>query len=101
MKDISNIEEDVIQGTQLYNLYSHTYTHTHTHTHTQWPTGADKSLDHAQENKRSASALVGVGAILLACISSGFSGVYIEKILKQSNTSMWIRNIQLCESYSA
>lgn len=42
--------------------------------------------------------MVGVGAVLLACISSGFSGVFIEKILKESDTSMWIRNIQLCES---
>ena len=79
-------------------MYLYSQAHTHTHTHTQWPTGADKPLDQAQESKRSASALIGVGAILLACISSGFSGVYIEKILKQSNTSMWIRNIQLCKS---
>lgn len=42
-------------------------------------------------------SLIGLVAILLACVSSGFSGVYIEKILKSSDTSMWIRNIQLCK----
>lgn len=39
--------------------------------------------------------LVGLTAILLACCSSGFSGVYIEMLLKQSDTSIWIRNIQM------
>ena len=47
------------------------------------------------------SQLIGLGAVLLACISSGFTGVYIEKILKQTETSMWIRNIQLCKKSGA
>jgi len=39
--------------------------------------------------------LVGLSAVIAACLTSGFSGVYFEKILKGSKTSLWIRNIQL------
>jgi UDP-sugar transporter A1/2/3 len=38
---------------------------------------------------------IGLFAVLLCCISSGFAGCYFEKLLKTSTTSMWIRNIQL------
>lgn len=38
---------------------------------------------------------IGLIAILCAACTSGFSGVYFEKILKGSSTSLWIRNIQM------
>lgn len=41
------------------------------------------------------SQLVGVASVLVACCSSGFAGVYFEKILKESKQSVWVRNIQL------
>lgn len=41
------------------------------------------------------SQFVGVMAVLIACISSGFAGVYFEKILKETKQSIWVRNIQL------
>ncbi|KAI8377865.1 nucleotide-sugar transporter-domain-containing protein [Radiomyces spectabilis] len=38
---------------------------------------------------------IGLVAVITSCISSGFAGCYFEKILKTSDTSMWVRNIQL------
>ncbi|KAG0183816.1 hypothetical protein DFQ28_000836, partial [Apophysomyces sp. BC1034] len=41
------------------------------------------------------SPLIGFLAVVTSCISSGFAGCYFEKVLKTSDTSMWVRNIQL------
>lgn len=57
----------------------------------QWP--ADSSS--TKEASSAGSQFVGVVAVLVACCSSGFAGVYFEKILKESKQSVWIRNIQL------
>eukprot|EP01134_Creolimax_fragrantissima_P006718 CFRG6718T1 len=39
--------------------------------------------------------LAGLTAVVIACSFSGFAGVYFEKILKGTSSSIWIRNIQL------
>ncbi|XP_067241013.1 CMP-sialic acid transporter [Chanodichthys erythropterus] len=38
---------------------------------------------------------LGFVAIAVAVLCSGFAGVYFEKVLKSSDTSLWIRNIQM------
>ncbi|KAI8075225.1 nucleotide-sugar transporter [Gongronella butleri] len=52
-------------------------------------TTASETMAHQQ------SPLIGLLAVITSCISSGFAGCYFEKILKTSETSMWVRNIQL------
>ncbi|XP_035676721.1 UDP-galactose translocator-like isoform X2 [Branchiostoma floridae] len=39
--------------------------------------------------------LLGLIAVVVSCISSGFAGVFFEKVLKGSVASVWVRNIQL------
>jgi len=39
--------------------------------------------------------MVGLVAVLSACVTSGLAGVYLEKLLKQTDASIWLRNIQL------
>ena len=50
----------------------------------------------ASGDKKSAdNAFLGFVAVLSACFTSGFSGVFFERVLKGSSTSLWIRNIQM------
>lgn len=57
-----------------------------------------ESLGDSEQNVMSASSqFVGLIAVLMACVSSGFAGVYFEKILKETSQSLWLRNIQLGE----
>lgn len=41
------------------------------------------------------SKVIGMVAALLSVSASGFAGIYTEKLLKDTQDSMWIRNIQL------
>ena len=42
--------------------------------------------------------VTGLLVVVCASVTSGVAGVYTEKILKGSDTSMWLRNIQLGEA---
>lgn len=53
------------------------------------------SGDHDADEDEDRNRIVGLVAVLCAACTSGFSGVYFEKILKGSDTSLWIRNIQM------
>uniref|UniRef100_A0A4W4FAR2 Solute carrier family 35 member A3b n=1 Tax=Electrophorus electricus TaxID=8005 RepID=A0A4W4FAR2_ELEEL len=59
----------------------------------QWP--SDLTLVPELENLSAGTQFMGLLAVLVACFSSGFAGVYFEKILKESKQCVWIRNIQL------
>ena len=39
--------------------------------------------------------LVGLVAVIVSCLMSGFAGVYFEKILKGTDQTIWLRNVQL------
>uniref|UniRef100_A0A8C6VKP4 Solute carrier family 35 member A3 n=1 Tax=Naja naja TaxID=35670 RepID=A0A8C6VKP4_NAJNA len=58
----------------------------------QWPSDLQTTT---VKELSAGSQLVGLVAVLIACFSSGFAGVYFEKILKETKQSVWIRNIQL------
>lgn len=57
----------------------------------QWPTDEGKIASDKTSNEK----FIGLIAVLIACFSSGFAGVYFEKLLKGSSTGVWMRNIQL------
>jgi UDP-sugar transporter A1/2/3 len=52
-------------------------------------------LDGADATTHASERFIGFVAVLCAACTSGFSGVYFEKILKGSTTSLWIRNVQM------
>ncbi|KAJ8037542.1 CMP-sialic acid transporter [Holothuria leucospilota] len=53
------------------------------------------ALEAKEEDKEKSFSVRGLVAIIMSCMCSGFAGVYFEKILKGSETTLWIRNIQL------
>ena len=60
---------------------------------------ADASSSSESAALRAAEYLVGVSAVCLEAILSGFSNVYFERVLKSTSLSVWERNVQLA-SYS-
>jgi UDP-sugar transporter A1/2/3 len=55
----------------------------------------DKAEGETDAESESQNRIMGLVAVLCAACTSGFSGVYFEKILKGSRTSLWIRNVQM------
>lgn len=53
------------------------------------------SHDASKSDSEKHSQFIGLIAVLCAACTSGFSGVYFEKILKGSQTSLWLRNVQM------
>ena len=51
--------------------------------------------DDSKSESEKHSQFIGLVAVLCAACTSGFSGVYFEKILKGAQTSLWLRNVQM------
>ncbi|XP_071477946.1 UDP-galactose translocator-like [Diadema antillarum] len=56
---------------------------------------SDPSKAASEKSTTEQSPITGLIAVIVSCLSSGFAGVYFEKILKGSQASIWLRNIQL------
>lgn len=54
-----------------------------------------QTMDQSTSVENQESNFIGIVAVLISCLTSGFAGVYFEKVLKTNNTSIWVRNIQL------
>ncbi|KAL7059518.1 hypothetical protein AAHC03_013620 [Spirometra sp. Aus1] len=46
-------------------------------------------------SKEAQNPILGLIAVITASLSSGFAGVYFEKLMKDTAPSLWVRNIQL------
>ncbi|OWR42644.1 putative UDP-galactose transporter [Danaus plexippus plexippus] len=55
----------------------------------------EKAKATTSSNLPKQSKILGFGAALAACFISGFAGIYFEKVLKESDISVWMRNVQL------
>ncbi|CAF3345558.1 unnamed protein product [Rotaria sp. Silwood1] len=61
-----------------------------------WPSSDEVNKRSVTQSQKSwLQQFIGFGAVLMATLTSGFAGVYFEKILKTGPTSVWVRNIQL------
>ena len=53
------------------------------------------SSEATEKSSQEQHQIIGLVAVILSCLSSGFAGVYFEKMLKGSSASIWLRNVQL------
>ena len=53
----------------------------------------DAKVNHSVATEQ--KPLVGLVAVIVSCLMSGFAGVYFEKILKGTKQTIWLRNVQL------
>jgi len=54
-----------------------------------------KNKDTANFEEHRRGMLTGIAAVFTACLTSALASVYTEQLLKDSSTSLWMRNVQL------
>ena len=54
-----------------------------------------QNISVSSKSAQSQNGYLGLFAVIVSCLSSGFAGVYFEKMLKGSDASVWLRNVQL------
>jgi len=59
------------------------------------PVPAAASSSKVSAEVRHQNAMLGLAAVLAACVMSGFASVYFEKLLKHTSPSIYLRNVQL------
>lgn len=59
------------------------------------PQGAPLAAPEPAETPEERSALIGVSAVVLEALLSGFANVYFEGVVKSTPLSIWHRNVQL------
>jgi solute carrier family 35 (UDP-sugar transporter), member A1/2/3 len=53
------------------------------------------TTDLGMKDDHTNSYLLGVVCVLFSCVTSGFSGVYFERVLKSGGLTLWMRNTHL------
>ncbi|KAJ3152797.1 hypothetical protein HDU89_001000 [Geranomyces variabilis] len=62
----------------------------------QKPSSSSSSSASSAHTQTTAQPLIGLVAVTIACVLSGLAGVWFEKVLKGSQASLFLRNMQLC-----
>jgi len=60
----------------------------------QWPRHGQQGPGAEALHSFGSDQVKGFIAVLLACFTSGFAAVFIQKMLQQTTASIWVRNIQ-------
>jgi len=60
----------------------------------EWPRDGPKAAGGEAAHTFGSDQVKGFIAVLLACFTSGFAAVFIQKMLQQTTASIWVRNIQ-------
>lgn len=82
-------------GISIVQLQDQTKPATDSSTHLPSTLSFSTVLPISRDESTKQNPMIGLAAVIVACLLSGFAGIYFEKILKGSQVSVWMRNVQL------